>query len=179
MTAHKNVLIVDDEINAIKVLSAILKGEGYTGFESLNVENAVGIIHEEDIDAIITDLKMPIKDGFQFFEYVSEHHPNIPVMFLTAFGTVDSAVNAMTCGAYYYFIKPPDYQKLKIILARAIEQRCLKREFENIKNKFSKENNPRYIIGKSPSILKIFRTIDSFKDTESSILICGDTGTCK
>lgn len=179
MTAHKNVLIVDDELNAIKVLSAILKGEGYTVFESLNVENAIGVIHKEDIDAIITDLKMPIKDGFQFFEYVSQHHPNIPVMFLTAFGTVESAVNAMTCGAYYYFIKPPDYQKLKNILARAIDQRCLKREFENIKNKFSKENNACHITGKTPPIQRIFKTIESFKDTESSILIHGDTGTGK
>ncbi len=179
MTAQKNVLIVDDELNAVKVLSAILKGEGYSVFESLNVENAVGIIHTEDIDAIITDLKMPIKDGFQFFEYVSEHHPNIPVMFLTAFGTVESAVNAMTCGAYYYFIKPPDYQKLKIVLARAIEQRWLKREFENIKKRLSKENNPCHIIGNTPSIIKILRTIEAFKDTESSILIHGETGTGK
>jgi DNA-binding NtrC family response regulator len=98
-----NVLIVDDEANALKVLSAILRDEGYCVHESLTVDKAIGILSREDVDAIITDLKMPVRDGYQLFEYVTEHHPDIPCMFLTAYGTVKSAVDAMSNGAYYYF----------------------------------------------------------------------------
>ncbi|HDZ88557.1 MAG TPA: response regulator, partial [Nitrospirae bacterium] len=96
MTGNGNILIVDDEPNAVKVLSSILSDEGYDVRESLDVDGAVDIILNNDIDAVITDLKMPGRDGMQFFEYVTKNHPDIPVIFLTAYGTVESAVSAMT-----------------------------------------------------------------------------------
>lgn len=173
------VLIVDDEPNAIKVLSAILCEDGYEVFQAPEVESAIDIICKEDLDTIITDLKMPGKDGAQLFHYVTENHPDIPVIFLTAYGTVDSAVQAITHGAFYYFIKPPDYLKLKSILARAIEQRCLKRELEVLRKMLSAGSDNYRIIGNTPEILKVFETIESVKNSESSVLICGETGTGK
>jgi DNA-binding NtrC family response regulator len=154
----RKILIVDDEPNAIRVLSVILKEEGYHVLESLNVDNAIATIQNEDVDAIITDLKMPARTA-QLFKYVSEHHPDIPVVFLTAYGTVESAVNAMQGGAYYYFIKPPDYPKLKNVLARALDQYSLKKEFETLKKRTSRENNIYPIIGKAPSMAGIVKTI--------------------
>jgi len=71
----KKILVVDDEANARKVLSAILKQEGYQVHESMSVDHAVGLMHHEEVDAVITDLKMPNKDGFQLFNYISQHHP--------------------------------------------------------------------------------------------------------
>lgn len=173
------VLIVDDEQNAIKVLSAILSDAGYNVIESQNGERAIKIISKKDIDVIVTDLKMPGKDGMQLFEYSIENYPEIPVIFLTAYGTVESAVNAMTRGAFYYFIKPPDYLKLKSIIAKAIEQRSLKRELEILKQKLSREENHFRIIGNAAQMLKIFDTIEAIKDSSSSVLICGETGTGK
>jgi len=179
MMDSKKVLIVDDEPNAIRVLSVILKEEGYHVLESMNVDSAVGIIHNEDVDAIITDLKMPDKDGFELFKYVSEHHPDMPVMFLTAYGTVESAVNAMTSGAFYYFIKPPDYPRLKNVLAQAIEKHSAKKQFEYLKKSVFQENNLHPLIGKAPSMTRIVQTVETVKDSESSILIQGETGTGK
>jgi DNA-binding NtrC family response regulator len=179
MMDSKKVLIVDDEPNAIRVLSVILKEEGYHVLESMNVDSAVGIIHNEDVDAIITDLKMPDKDGFELFKYVSEHHPDMPVMFLTAYGTVESAVSAMTSGAFYYFIKPPDYPRLKNVLAQAIEKHSAKKQFEYLKKNVFQENNLHPLIGKAPSMTRIVQTIETVKDSESSILIQGETGTGK
>jgi DNA-binding NtrC family response regulator len=179
MIDSKKVLIVDDEPNAIRVLSVILKEEGYHVLESMNVDSAVGIIHNEEVDAIITDLKMPDKDGFELFKYVSEHHPNMPVMFLTAYGTVESAVNAMTSGACYYFIKPPDYPRLKNVLAHAIEKHSAKKQFDYLKKSVFQENNLHPLIGKAPSMTRIVQTIETVKDSESSILIQGETGTGK
>ena len=179
MMDSKKVLIVDDEPNAIRVLSVILKEEGYHVLESTNVDGAVSIIHNEDVDAIITDLKMPDKDGFDLFKYVSEYHPDMPVMFLTAYGTVESAVSAMTSGAFYYFIKPPDYPRLKNVLAQAIEKHSAKKQFEFLKKSVFQEKNLHPLIGKAPSMTRIVQTIETVKDSESSILIQGETGTGK
>jgi DNA-binding NtrC family response regulator len=181
MTEHYNghVLIVDDEPNAIKVLSAILRGENYHVYEANNVDSAINILHTADIDAVITDVKMPGKDGLQFFEYITELNADIPVIFLTAYGSVESAVHSITNGAYYYFIKPPDYLKLKCILAKAVEQRCLKREIETLKERLMQVGNSKRIIGNSASMLKLLDTINAVKDSESSVLVCGETGTGK
>jgi DNA-binding NtrC family response regulator len=179
-TPHKGkVLVVDDEPNAVKVLSAILSEEGYRVFESCDVNDAEKVVQKENVDAVITDLKMPGKDGMQFLEYISETNPDIPVIFLTAYGTVDSAVSAVIEGAFYYFIKPPDYLKLKGILARAIEQRILKRELESLKQRLLDENSRYRIIGNTPPMQSIFDVIKAVKNSESSVLVCGETGTGK
>jgi DNA-binding NtrC family response regulator len=174
-----DILIVDDEPNALKVLSSILGEEGYEVLESRDVESAIKVIKQENIDAVITDLKMPGKDGMQFFEYLAEDFPDIPVIFCTAYGNVESAVSAMTRGVFYYFIKPPDYHKLKGILARAVEQRRLKSEIELLRKRLSDENSKHSIIGKTPQMLNIFKTIEAIKDSTSNVLICGETGTGK
>ena len=181
MTSRYNgrVLIVDDETNAIKVLSAILSDAGYYVFEAQDVEKAVKTISRKEIDVIITDMKMPGKGGMHVLEYVIENHPDIPVIFLTAYGTVDSAVHAMTLGAFYYFIKPPDYVKLKSLVSKAVKQRSLKRELETLKKRLSEKEDHVRIIGNTPQIGKILDTIDAVKDSASSVLICGETGTGK
>ncbi len=107
MSNTGKILIVDDEPNAIKVLSAILSDAGYDVLEAMHAQGAIQIVDNEDIDIIITDLKMPGMNGLQLFEYLTKRHPDIPIIFLTAYGTVESAVDAMTMGSYYYFIKPP------------------------------------------------------------------------
>jgi DNA-binding NtrC family response regulator len=175
----RKVLIVDDEPNAVRVLSMILQEEGYCVLGASDVDSAISVIRDQDVDAVVTDLKMPAKDGFQLFKYVSEHYPDMPVMFLTAYGTVESAVDAMRSGAYYYFIKPPDYPQLKNVLARAIEQHAAKKAFADLKKKTSLGNSISPIIGKTPAMIDIIKTIETVKDTESSVLILGETGTGK
>ncbi len=177
-SATGKVLIVDDDANAVRVLSAILSEGGYDVLEAKDVDGAVKAV-SEDVDAVITDLKMPGRDGVQFFKYVTEHHPDIPVIFLTAYGTVESAVSTITHGAFYYFIKPPDYLKLKGILSRAVEQRRLKRELENLKKRLSAEHNPHRIVSNNPAMQRIIETIEAVRDSPSSVLICGETGTGK
>lgn len=179
MNEKRTVLIVDDEPNAVRVLSVILKDEGYRVLESMHVDSAISTVQNEDVDAVITDLKMPGRDGFQLFKHVSERYPHMPVLFLTAYGTVESAVDAMSSGAYYYFIKPPDYPQLKSVLARAIEQHVVKKEFETMKKKASRDNNIYTIIAKTPSMAGIVKTIEAVKNTESNILILGETGSGK
>lgn len=179
MADNGKVLVVDDEPNATKVLAAILSDAGYDVIESSNGEKAIKVISKKEIDVVVTDLKMPGKDGMQLFDYIIENYPDIPIIFLTAYGTVESAVTAMTRGAFYYFIKPPDYLQLKSIIAKAVQQRSLKRELEMLKQKLSGEENHIRIIGNTPQMLKIFDAIEAVKDSASSVLIYGETGTGK
>jgi len=174
-----DILVVDDEPNAVKVLSAILTEEGYFVHESLDVASATNVIHKENVDVVITDLKMPGKDGMDFFGYIRENKHNIPVIFLTAYGTVDSAVSAMLGGAYYYFIKPPDYTKLKDIIARAIKQKWMKQKTEEIEKTefYALEDNG--LTGNGGKVRMINETIKTVKDSSSTVLITGETGTGK
>ncbi len=174
-----DILVVDDEPNAVKVLSAILTEEGYFVHESQDVASATKVIHKENVDVVITDLKMPGRDGMDFFGYIRENKSNIPVIFLTAYGTVDSAVSAMLGGAYYYFIKPPDYIKLKDIIARAIKQKWMKQEIEAIEETEFDASEENGLTGTGGKVRMINETIKTVKDSSSTVLITGETGTGK
>jgi DNA-binding NtrC family response regulator len=173
-----NVLIVDDEPNALKVLSAILTEAGYDVLEASDADSALRLVGKKDVDVVITDVRMPGKDGTQLFDYLSKNYPDIPVIYLTAYGSVDTAVQAITQGAFYFFIKPPDYQKLKSIVSRAVEQSHLKKEVKRLRKQLDTGNRYR-ITGNSPAMARMMETVESIKNSASSILICGDTGTGK
>lgn len=174
-----NILIVDDEPNALKVLSAILNEIPYNTYLADGVDKAKDIISAEEIDVVITDLKMPDKDGLYLFNYLKTRYPDIPVIFLTAFGTVDSAVTAMTEGAFFYFIKPPDYVKMKAVLSKAVEQRMLKHEVKSLRSQLESTYGFSSIIGKSLSMENVFRLVESIKNSSINVLITGETGTGK
>lgn len=176
MTKNATVLVVDDEPNAIRVLSAILKSEGYKVLESLGVDQAIRTIEQNTVDAVITDIKMPGRDGYSLFDYMSEHLPHIPTIFLTAYGTVDSAVQAVSKGAFYYFIKPPDYQQLKKVLAKAVARNCFN---PDVMNHVKHGQRTERLIGHSAAMKQVLTKISAIKDTGSSALLCGETGTGK
>lgn len=178
MTYEAKVLVVDDEPSALRVLSAILRESGYRVHETLSVDAAIRVLEHSDIDAVITDFKMPGKDGLHLYRYIAENRQNLPVILLTAYGSVESAVDALQMGIFHYFIKPPDFEKLMTVLAKAIEQHNLKKEIEKLRRGLVNQHLPA-IIGKTPSMAAVFSTIDSIKDSESSVLICGETGTGK
>jgi DNA-binding NtrC family response regulator len=174
-----NILVVDDEPNAVRVLSAILTEEGYSVHESIDAASATDLIQNANVDLVITDLKMPGMSGMDFFGYIRENRGDIPVIFLTAYGSVDAAVSAMLGGAFYYFIKPPDYTKLKDIISRAILQRRTKEEFEFIEKTPEEDINMTGLIGRTPEMKKIYETIDAIKNSLSTVLVTGETGTGK
>lgn len=172
------ILVVDDEPNAIKVLSSILKQDGYGVHGTNDVDSATRLIHRVSVDAIITDLRMPGKDGMELFGYVKDNYPQIPVIFLTAYGTVESAISALQRGAYYYFVKPPDYMQLKATIAKAVQQSRLKREVQTAADSSGPEDNC-FIMAQTPQMLEIFRTMGAVKNSGSSVLVYGETGTGK
>lgn len=179
-TSNKGkILIAGCQPDSVNGLSAILSGEGYDIIPSWTVEHADTVVDYGNIDAVITELESSNRGGLRLFEYVTSARPGIPVIFLTSFETVDLAVSAMTRGAFYYFVKPPDYSQLKGILARAIEQRRLKREVEILRDRLSELAPACRIVGNSPEMLKTLEVIEAIKESPASILITGETGTGK
>lgn len=174
-----NVLIVDDEPTALKVLSAILEAESYQVLQAGGVDHAIRVLNGDIVDAVITDMKMPGKTGLDLFRYVQEYHKDIPVIFLTAYGTIEAAVNMMDSGAFHYFVKPPDFSELKIVLANAVEQCKLKRKVGRLKKQREESNKPLFLMGDSPEMKRIYETIQSVKNSSCSVLVGGETGTGK
>jgi two-component system response regulator HydG len=177
--SKSNILLVDDEPNALKVLSAILNEGPYNILCANSFDEALKVVSSESIDAVITDLKMPGKDGLFLFNYFKTNYADIPVIFLTAFGSVDSAVTAMKEGAFFYFVKPPDYVKLKAILSKAVEQKQLKNEINNLRSQLESTYKFSNIIGKSQGMKKVFEMVEAIKDSSINVLITGETGTGK
>ncbi len=144
----------------------------------MNIDGAINIIQQQDIDTIITDLNIS-GDGSDLFQYLKNHCGDIPVIFLTAYGTKDSAASAFARGAFCYFIKPPDYMKLKEMIAKAVERRQLKMEIQSLKELLSLKDNTHCIIGSNHRMRKVIELIEAVKDSLNSILIQGETGTGK
>ncbi len=179
MISKGRILVVDDQPDSFRDLSAVLSGDGYDIVPSGTVEHASATVDSDDIDAVLTSLGFSNGDGMRLLEYLTAASPGIPVIFLTACETIELAAAAMTRGAFYYFVNPPDYPQLKGILARAVEQRKLKREIELLKDRLS-EVMPEYrIVGNAPAMQKILEVIGAVKESTSSVLISGETGTGK
>jgi DNA-binding NtrC family response regulator len=170
------ILIVDDEMNMRLVLAAMLKREGYEVASASDGSEALQILKSGRIAAVITDLKMPRIDGMELLNRVRQEYPEVPVIMITAHGTVATAVEALKKGALDYITKPFELEDLKNVVSKAIKTRNLKEnEFFLPPEEIERAN----IIGSSPSTLELFDAIKRVAPTTTTILINGETGTGK
>ena len=170
------ILVVDDEINMQVVLRAMLKKEGYEVFTAPDGREALKILAGDDIDVVVTDLKMPNMDGMGLLERVAADYPAVPVIMITAHGTVATAVDALKKGAFDYVTKPFEQDELKNVVLKAIKTRRLSNE-EFVAGA---DDIDRYgIVGASEPMQEIFETIKRVAPTTTTILISGETGTGK
>ncbi|MBN2514759.1 MAG: sigma-54-dependent Fis family transcriptional regulator [Deltaproteobacteria bacterium] len=172
----KKILIADDELNMLLVLEAMLKKEGYEVITASDGFEALNILHEKDIAVVVTDLKMPNLDGLGLLARVVKEYPSIPVIMITAHGTVETAVTALKKGAFDYITKPFEQEDLKAIIHKAFKTHTL-----NDDELFAEADDiDRFdIIGTSTEMLKIYDIIKRVAPTTTSILITGETGTGK
>jgi DNA-binding NtrC family response regulator len=170
------ILIVDDEINMRLVLSAMLKKEGYEVASASDGQEALQILKSGKIAAVVTDLKMPNIDGMELLNHITLQYPAIPVIMITAHGTVATAVEALKKGALDYITKPFELDELKNVVSKAIKTRTLK---ENELFLPPEEIERTGIIGTSKRTLDIFEAIKRVAPTTTTILITGETGTGK
>ena len=172
----KKSLVVDDELNMRLVLSAMLKKEGFEVSSASNGREALQILQSNKTAVVITDLKMPDMDGMQLLSMISERYPEIPVIMITAHGTIATAVEALKKGAFDYITKPFDLDDLKNIISKAIKTSILK-ESELSLNPAEIERIG--IIGTSPQTMEIFDAIKRVAQTTTTVMITGETGTGK
>jgi DNA-binding NtrC family response regulator len=177
------VLIVDDEPDICKALRFLLEREEYSVTCAFSGEEAITILKTDSFDVVLTDLKMGRMDGMALLEKIKEANPDIPVVIMTAFGSVESAVEAMKRGATDYVVKPFLNEEIKLTLQRIIEQKKILRRIlkENIalKQQISQLMACRDFVANSDSMISIIETLEKVIPTKSNILILGDSGTGK
>lgn len=168
------VLFIDDEISSLKTISAILRKSGYTVVTAQTVDEGIAKLQAETPSCILLDYRLPGKDGLEMLRWLKENNIRIPVIMLTAYGTIEKAVEAMKLGAFHYLVKPVDPSTLLNIIKEAIEKHELMgHQEEELGKKFPE------IIGKSKAIKEIFYIIEMIAQTNANVLITGESGTGK
>ncbi len=172
-------LVVDDEASVCEAMKAILEIEGIDVTATTSSVGAVDIVRKNSFDLIISDLKMPFMDGFQFYEKVRELDTDSIFIIITAFGTIPSAVDAIKKGVYDYIPKPFTPDEVRIPIRRALEKKRLELENIVLRTQIETRYSFRNIIGNSPEIRETFRIMRHAASSESSVLITGESGTGK
>ncbi len=173
------ILIVDDDNSHRKMLQTLIKGWGYGTHAAEDGDIAVKSVKSRAYDLVLMDIKMIKMSGLQALKKIQEINPSIPILIMTAYASVDTAVEAMKNGAYDYLTKPIDFDKLKIIMTRAMEHISLKNENNALKESMGEEFNRNRILGKSSAVKGVLDIIKNTAPTEATVLITGESGTGK
>ena len=175
----ETILIVDDEKNYLTILSAVLEDEGFEVLTALGGREALEVHKTSDLDLIVTDMKMPGMDGIELLEHIKSVDPDLPIIMMTAHGTVDKAVEAMQKGAYSYILKPFDNERLIIYVKKAISMYQVVKENRRLRDAVESQYHFGNIIGKSKKMRDIFDTIQKVAPAAATVLIEGESGTGK
>lgn len=175
------ILIVDDEANIRNSLVAMLSDEGFECLPASNGKDAMGIVREEDVHLIITDLVMPEMDGLQLLEAVRREYKEIRVILLTAFGTVESAVKAIKFGAVDFLLKPIDFDMLLLKVRECFKEVELRRELEWLKKQCREGScaNCLKLVGESRAWKGILKSAEKVAKSDITVLVTGESGTGK
>ena len=180
MSAKNRFMVVDDELIVRESLSAWLEKEGAVVDRAESGEQALDLMEHHFYDILFVDIKMPGMGGFGLLERVKKTFPTTVVVIITAYGTVDHAVEAMKLGANDFLVKPFDPDGLGLLVAKLLEHKRLLQEHQYLRHEVSRQwCGPDEIIGRSPLMVDLFDTITEVGATDSSILILGETGTGK
>jgi two-component system response regulator HydG len=179
MNAKNSVLVVDDDSAHRTMLRTLLTGWGYSIFEADDGSKAIEKVYEQAFDLILMDIRMITVSGLEALNEIKVFNPAIPVIIMTAYSSVETAVEALKSGAYDYLTKPLDFDELRLAMERAMDHRQLREENrllrESLGNHFDRQN----IIGRSPNMVKLLETVAQVAPSEASVLITGESGTGK
>jgi two-component system response regulator PilR (NtrC family) len=180
MEEHKSrILVVEDEKSMREVLKILLEGEGHELFLARDGNEGLDWLNRDIFDLVITDIKMPGSDGFQILKKSQEISPGTLVIMITAFGTTESAIEAMKLGAYDYIHKPFTIDEMRLTVRRAIEKRKLREEVSILREKIRTTYEMGNIFYKSPKMQELLRILPKIAQSNSNVLISGESGTGK
>ncbi|WP_321368221.1 sigma-54 dependent transcriptional regulator [uncultured Desulfuromusa sp.] len=173
------ILIVDDDRALCELLEEDLSRRGHQVMTSLKVIDARELLHKQEVDIVLTDLNMPGVSGIDFCAELKDNRPDLPVVIMTAFGSLDTAIAALRAGAYDFVTKPVDLDLLSISLGRALQHRHLQEKVRLLDNQVRRQRSDDEMLGESPAFMKIKEQIMRIADLETSVLIAGESGTGK
>jgi DNA-binding NtrC family response regulator len=173
------ILVIDDDASLRRVVEYNLQDAGYQVLSAASGEEGLALFVEEAPALVISDMKMPGMDGMQVLKAIKERSPETLVIMVTAFGTVDVAVDAMKAGAYDYITKPFNRDELRLTVAKALQFRGLTVENRRLKDELADKTDYRTIVGSSKCMERVFEIVRKVADSEASVLITGESGTGK
>jgi len=174
-----NVLIVDDDQSMAETLTKAMTRRGFTVSWRTSAAEALQLLDEQDFDVVVTDLHMEGMNGFAFCERIVNNRPDVPVVMITAFGSLDSAVGAIRVGAYDFITKPFDVEALQLTLSRAVQHRRLRDEVKRLRQVVSDARGIDQLLGSSAAVQKVKELIERVADADAALLITGESGTGK
>ena len=173
------ILVVDDDPSLRQMLTTVLTAQGYTVQSAEDGLAAVEAVQETFFDLILMDIRMPRLDGIGALERIKEISPGIPVIIMTAYAAVDTAIQALKTGAYDYLTKPLDLDELKILLPKALQHDQLVQENRYLQQRLNDRFDSTSIIGNSTAMRSLFEVMAQVAPSEASVLISGESGTGK
>lgn len=177
--SETKILIVDDEVTAVENLSHVCRKQGYQVKTSLSGKDAIRMINEQIFDVILTDLRMEDVDGMAVLNHAQKNSPETPVILLTGFATLDSAVQAMKAGAYHYIAKPYRLDEVREVVRNALEMVHLKRENRQLKEQLKSKASSFSIITQDVIMQRLLDNARHIAPTDTNVLITGESGTGK
>ncbi len=177
--SDRRILVVDDEPDMVENCTRILRRAGYRVLATTDSERALALVESDRPDVLLTDLKMPGIDGMELMRRVHEIDPALPVIMITAFGSIESAVAAIKAGAFDYLPKNFSVEDLTVDVERALRQRALGVENRNLRAQLAAALGLENVIGRSPTMTGVFDLVKKAARSEANILVLGESGTGK
>jgi DNA-binding NtrC family response regulator len=177
VSAH--LLVVDDDPVTIDLLHEVLSKEGHDVSTALSGEEAIAQGTDHFFDIVITDVRMGEKDGMEVLRFFKKNAPDTTVIMITAFGSIETAIEAIREGAYDYISKPFKLDEIKFTIQRALEQRRLVQENKHYRRELLDKYQFKNVIGRTPQMFQVYKTIAKVANTKSTVLLCGERGTGK
>ncbi len=179
MSTRSRILVVDDDLAMREMLASLFEARGMEVLQAASADAAVEIATQLDLDAVLSDIKMPGRSGIELVGQLRQLRPDTPVILMTAFGSIDSAVEAMRAGAYDYVTKPFEPDAVAFVIERAMEHRALHEENAKLRRAVDRTASMGDLIGESAAMREIFSLIRRIAHSRSSVLITGESGTGK
>ena len=173
------ILVIEDKKSMAEMLARTLEAEGYRAITAASGEEGVQKALKEKADLVLTDLKLPAMSGLDVLKRLKERRPFLPVIMMTAFGSIETAVEAVKAGAYDFLTKPFDTSHLLVLIEKALESGRLSAENLALKEEFSESLGMPKMTGSSPAFLKAFELIKKAAPTKATVLVTGESGTGK
>jgi len=173
------ILIVEDEAKMRRLLELNLGEDGFTTFSAGDAESGLKLLRENSIDLVVTDLKLPGMNGLEFLQAAKRHNASLPVVVMTAYGTVETAVEAMKAGASDYVLKPFSLTEMRMKIHKELDVRNLREENRTLREALGKKYSHPNIVARSPKMQEVLATVERVAPTNSTVLLGGESGVGK